>query len=353
MFDSRIGHYVSQLEYLSKELRLTDRYEQISLLVPSPNVYSYDSLRSFFETRLTFVPGLMGHLLKRVSMFRFCAVDTYGLSAQVQGNPCRMYSIARDWGVARTGFGAPCADWNQLVRDACGFAPEEKWVYIHCREDQPGFEDDHSQAFRTFDHATMHSTIVWLSGRGYRVVLQGFPQREYDHIDGLDVDRLAGFSFDLQVALLAGASAFLGSTSGLFHLASFFDVPCVLTNIIQADTGPLTARDWGISKRIFDTRLGRHLSVEETLNLEWLASFQDGVGSGCYEIVDNSGEEILSLCKEAFEVLGSYGCNQGSIATVYYQSLFTPRHAAFPYNANVGTDFMLANSDNFLFTEKG
>jgi len=263
-----------------------------------------------------------------------------------------MYSIARDWGVARTGLGATCFEWDHLVRDACGFAPDEKWVYIHCREELPGFVDDPSQAFRIFDHETMRSSIEWLSSRGYRAVLQGFSYCEYDHINAVYVDRLVDFSFDLQVALIAGAYSFVGSTAGLFHLASFFDVPCVLTNIIPADTGPLTARDWGISKRVFDTRLGRHLSIEETLNPEVLSSFQDRVGSGYYLIVDNTNEEILSLCKEAFEVPGSFGGGQATRATAYYRSLFTPWHAAFPYNSNVGTDFLSANSNVFLLKEE-
>jgi len=268
----------------------------------------------------------------------------------VRGNPCRMYAIARDWGPAREGLGAIDADRRYVARDICGFAPRETWVYVHCREERLGFGDDQSQAFRTFDRETMRLSIEWLSAQGYRIVLQGFRGDKYDHVDAVHVDSLAGWSFDLQMALVAGASAFIGSTSGLFHLASFFDVPCVLTNIVPADTGPLTTRDWGITKRVFDPRLGRYLSLEEMLDPETSSLVQDQVGSGLLDLVDNTGDEILSLCKEAFGVLGSsetQRCDHVSEATVYYRSLFTPRHAAFPYNANVGSQFLVDNSEVF------
>lgn len=284
-------------------------------------------------------------------MFRFCTVDTYGLTAQVQGNPCKMYSTARDWGVVRTGLGIKNEHWDRSVMDACGFSSGGKWVYIHCREERPGFVDDQLQAFRTYHHATMRASIDWIGSLGYRVVLQGFPPLEYQHTAGFSIDSHTGCSFDLQLALLAGASAFIGSTSGLFHLASFFDVPCILTNVVPADTGPLTARDWGISKRLFDTELSRHISVEEMLNLSWSSTILGGLRSGRYVLVDNTDEEILSLCKEAFEAIGSGLPYQSSRATVYYRSLFSPINAAYPYNANIGTDFLVANSQNFKSTE--
>lgn len=97
---------------------------------------------------------------------------------------------------------------------------------------------------------------------------------------------------------------FLGTTSGLFLVASNFGVPCSLTNYIPFGGIPWSKNDIYIPKLYWSTTEKRFLTFKETLIPPIRLSENNDVFRSCsIEIVDNTPEEINDIVLEMLERL--------------------------------------------------
>jgi putative glycosyltransferase (TIGR04372 family) len=149
------------------------------------------------------------------------------------------------------------------------------------------------------------------------------------------------------IYLPAKCKFFLGDTAGIFLVATIFGVPVACANFPFMEL--LTAYRKGdlfIPKKIWSIELKRFLTFGET--------FESGVGRYLHakeylraglEVVENTTQEILDLCREMNERLdGTYECSEEDEELQRrFHSLIRPHHYCYGTPARIGANFLREN----------
>src|SRR3990167_5776489 len=147
--------------------------------------------------------------------------------------------------------------------------PENAWfVCVHCREGgQLGLKQ--GQTHRDVDVSNYFLAMEEVTRRGGWVIRVGDAAMKpiLSMKNVIDYAHLSIKSDWMDVFLCASCTFFLGSNSGLSHLANVFGVASVITNI----AGPVSMvlpygpRDLGIPKLIYSSKEKRYLGFQEIL----------------------------------------------------------------------------------------
>ena len=185
--------------------------------------------------------------------------------------------------------------------------PEGAWfVCLHVREAGylPGATH---HAYRDASIDTYLEAVRLITDRGGWVVRIGDPtMKQLPPMERvIDYAHSAIRSDWMDVFLCAACRLFIGTTSGLFLVASVFGVPTVLTNFTPMGQRPFASRHRVIYKLYESSIEGRrYLTFAEVLGSavgRFLAS--EDYSNGGLEIVDNTPEEIRDVVLEMLEEL--------------------------------------------------
>jgi putative glycosyltransferase (TIGR04372 family) len=106
----------------------------------------------------------------------------------------------------------------------------------------------------------------------------------------------------MDVFLCAEARFFVGTSSGLTHVANLFGTPCALVNWCST-TLPCFPTDLFIPKMVLSKPLKRPLSFSEQFSEPYVSQLDTKLAEFGFAPQDNSPDEILELVKEMFETL--------------------------------------------------
>ena len=216
-----------------------------------------------------------------------------------------------------------------------GAYPEGDWNYHDFRDSD----------IKTYMEAARH---IALSGgfavrMGY-LVSEKLPELHEPRI----IDYPSQYRSDFgDIYLPAKCKFFLGDTAGIFMVATIFGVPVACANFSFLTL--LTAYREGdlfIPKKIWSIELKRFLTFGEILEngIGGYLDSKDYLESGL-EVVENTPQEILELCREMNERLdGTYEqSKEDEELQTRFHSLFKPHHHCYGTPARIGADFLREN----------
>lgn len=180
---------------------------------------------------------------------------------------------------------------------ALGLPPEAWYVCLHVREG--GYSNDETN-FRNSDIENYIESIKYITSQGGWVIRMGDPsmkklplmEQVIDYANGPEKNAL------LDIYLIEGCDFFIGTSSGMIHVAELFNKPMLFTNAVSYLSD--------LPQKIGDLIIFKHLkskSMKRVLSLrEWLDSCNEiettTWSSEDWEYIENSSAEILVATKQ-------------------------------------------------------
>jgi putative glycosyltransferase (TIGR04372 family) len=228
---------------------------------------------------------------------------------------------------------------------------KQPFVCIHSRDDRfhGTVEPQRNIPIENFSRACDYLTVAGITpikiGVDSRPVESGFANK-----CGL-VDYSSTFRSDmLDVWLIANAKFYLGSNSGLFYVANWFETPVGIVNYAGInESTPLREKDVYLPQKIWSRELRRLLRFSEIAQSDialrpW--------SKKCYERANlepltSTDEEVAELAVEMNErVDGKYSPTSEDLdLQVRFRRLFKPSQAPFYAPCSVGREFLRKNLD--------
>jgi putative glycosyltransferase (TIGR04372 family) len=224
--------------------------------------------------------------------------------------------------------------------------PEGAWfVGVHCRErGYAPYESIHN--FRDVDVANYLPAMRAIVERGGWCIRLGDPtMKPLPPLPGvIDYAHSPLRSDWMDVFLCAACRFFLGSSSGLYSVASVFGVPCAVANHAPLSVVlAFTAADIGIPKLCWTQREGRYLTFPELLdgplgNARYVHQF-DAAG---VTVVENSADDIRDLALEMLDVIEGRAVYTTDDERLQerLRGLLRPGHYTYGSQARMGRDFL-------------
>jgi putative glycosyltransferase (TIGR04372 family) len=180
--------------------------------------------------------------------------------------------------------------------------PKDAWfICIHVREGGYSPHDEKYHSFRNADIHSFVSTIDLIHRKGgYCIRMGDASMTRMPNIEGLIDYAHSDFRSDrMDVIICGGCRFFLGTASGLLHLASIFGVPVALTNLAPISMAlPSSSCDRSIFKLYASRDDGllkfNEIFANESSNYRHSEDFsKNGIS-----LIDNSSDEIEMICEE-------------------------------------------------------
>lgn len=223
--------------------------------------------------------------------------------------------------------------------------PEGAWfVCVHCRED--GYLGNVNQSLRNADIHNYLLAIETIVKRGGWVVRMGDPTMKalppMEHV--IDYAHLSIKSDWMDIFLCASCKFFLGSNSGLYHVANIFGVSAAIANCVRlAGVLPYGPMDMGIPKLIWSDKEGRYLSFKEVLGSPVSHFMFDHLFTQAGLLpVENTPEDIRDMAVEMLDKAEgrlSYTL-EDELLQERFKSLMNPTHYSYGAMSRVGRDFL-------------
>lgn len=172
------------------------------------------------------------------------------------------------------------------------------YVCIHIRSNGDEYEDTEIQKYRNTSLAKMKKSIDFIQSKGGSIILMGAKKRsEIVNFDNFFDYPSSGYKSELNdIALISGCSFFLGNSSGLFQVATFFEISCGLSNIVPLSVAPFSANDIYIYKHHYDNLNHKFLDFNEVKMLGYESERFRWHLQNRISLVENSSDEVESLC---------------------------------------------------------
>jgi putative glycosyltransferase (TIGR04372 family) len=183
------------------------------------------------------------------------------------------------------------------IRAKMGLAKEDWFVCLHVRE--AGFRGDFGRrAYRNSSISNYIPAIKAITEAGGWVVRMGdntmTPLPQMDHVIDYPFTQFKGDMMDIY--LISECKFYLATHSGIFSVATLFQKPVAITNMVAWTLGyPLKRGDQGILQHVYSRLQGRFLCIKEIFEGDWTTQDICGSLGQDYEMHENSPEEIKAL----------------------------------------------------------
>ena len=248
---------------------------------------------------------------------------------------------------------------GQYVLAEMGLGPDDKFICFHTRDTayldatdssnyqrKGGYHD-----YRDCGTSNYMLSAEYLANSGYaalrmgQVVEESLPVKRHRKIIDYTWDYRSDFA---DIYLIARCSFLLGNTSGLWVVATCFNTPIAIANVIPLVFVPKRPDGLFIPKKLWDTQRKKFLSFREILECgadEWIKS--DKYTEAGIEAIENTPEEILALSMEMHARLeGKWeATEEEEELQARYHALFSPEHRCYGFPSRIGTDFLMQNRE--------
>lgn len=352
----RIGHLAAEPDWLLKRLALEGQSAfRLIWLHASARRTANKALLDVWRQHVEIVTGGLRYYWLRIFRDYPELKINAGEGIVAISGPADYPKVLADWGNR-----SPLAkltqsqiDIGQQTLSQLGVPAECWFVCLHARE--PGYspEDEFIHAHRNADISTYAAAAAEIAARGGWVVRVGDPtmkplssiksdKENWPNTVDYACSDLRSEAADL--FLCAKARFFLGTTSGLTMVASIFDVPSVLVNMIPHGAGlGQSPKDISIMKllRRHDGNLVSFPEIyrSDISNHRAAALFE----ADNLQVVDNTPEEIRGVTVEMLDrVDGTLGPATAEDIHLQkkFKSLFGPEHYCYHSAGTVGRTFL-------------
>ncbi len=343
---SRIGHLTFDAEaYIKEKILNGGEYKKPLLLAPHGTVANSEFLK-YLEAYVRLVRNrFLCWLLRPLFTHPICSVNS---SRWGEGRETfKSYAIYAAWenaGYKPLSVILPehSVQGEKILRELG--VPENSWyVCIHNRESgYSGNTHDYDQEFRNGKISSYELAIEEVINRGGWCIRMGDPTMEpVLKRDGLiDYAHSPLRSEVMDIYLCATAKAFLGSSSGLALLATYFNVPVACANMIPLANSLMQGKS-NITIPKLVILGGEQVPFRKVLNLP-MGSFRtttEFIDSG-YQYQDNTQEEILDLLKELLGDIDIKNNENYNKIQNKFRSLIEPHHWCYHGTGRLGFKFL-------------
>lgn len=233
-----------------------------------------------------------------------------------------------------------------------GIGEDDWFVCLHVRDAaylnawRPQYKDLwKTRDFRNCDIETYFQAMEAITERGGYVLRMGSivekPLPESGNPKIIDYATRHRSDF-MDIYLPSKCRLFLCSDSGLFMVATAFDVPVALTNNIFLLGEPLCSHDLFIPKLVFDAETDALLHFKEALDMGFYTDSQPPPISERFSFRENQPEEIRDLALQALDRLsGKTPDPEGSrLSDVYREDFMSDIHG-YEHAGRMGSAFAL------------
>jgi len=230
-----------------------------------------------------------------------------------------------------------------------GIPPDAWFVCVHARESGYAPADDHLHAYRNARIADYVPAMAEIVRRGGWCVRMGDPTMErLAAMPGVvDYAHSPHRSDWLDVFLGASCRFFLGSSSGLFLVATAFGRPTALANLAPMGCAfPQGGAAIGIPKLV--RRGGTILPFRAVLGSDaGVLRYADAFAGRGLEHVDSTPDEIRDLAIEMLDRLDGRRADDAGDAErqARFRALFRPEHYSHGALSRVGSAFLRKHAD--------
>jgi putative glycosyltransferase (TIGR04372 family) len=291
----------SELEYFLKDTALNSKKNEYKYVLPLdinkiPNKYFIKFISKHF-----LIPNkFLNFFYRQLSHSKLVGIDATVYFKPSNGHK-KAYEISNLWGSRAPVFKHTVAENFEAksLLNKLGVKDSQKYIVVNSRTNL-GLYDDKIQGYRNCSLYNFHLAIQLFIDSNYDVVIAGnfdrsslkkLPKSIINYID-------SNLRSDMNdILLCSNATFFLGSSSGLFHIANSFHIPCGLSNMAPPSSTPLRGEDCFIPKLIFDKISGNILSLEDMYRYESNIFSKGEFSNSNYSIVENSPEDILILAE--------------------------------------------------------
>ncbi len=228
-----------------------------------------------------------------------------------------------------------------------GIGENDWFVCLHVREGGFKGEDPCRQAAI----ADYHRAIRTITARGGRVIRMGDPSmRPLEGIDGaVDYARSEIKSDWMDLFLCATCRFFIGTSSGLYHMADAFGRPFVQTNYLPTGTVFFGPRNLFVPKRLRSRSTGAELPLGEAMSVDPAGAGSSGIFRNALNLewINNTAEEIEEVVVEIMDRLdgrASYSAEEDARQAAFKQ-MTADRGTLlglqdFPVRCRIGQEFL-------------
>ena len=311
IFTDRIGHLAAEFDCFEKERRLGRLPPKRFWFVIAPanrvaNLY----LLNYWKPYVHVISHPLACTLLKILTWKGLMVHDISDYILSFGKSARYYEVNTAWEKRPPLLSLSEAD-RERMRDLLaelGIPAGAWYVCFHNRENGFSPQDEVIHSHRNTDIDNLISSMQFVVSQGGWCIRMGDPtMKRLPLIHGVvDYAHHPLRSEQADVLLCAGCRYFVGTSSGLFIVASVFGVPCALTNMIPAPTLGYSPSDIAIPKLLCRSSDHGTVSIPSVFKSP-LANFRlsnQFKQAGVIPLENTSGE-ILGLVQEMHGVVNN------------------------------------------------
>jgi len=340
-----IGHLCVEPDYYIKEEILGIRPKYKSIVLASRGTVVNKHLLNYwkqYDVKVIESPALC-FFLEPLSRNRFSGYNVHkytfsyrpafaDIQRKYQGRPPLLklteFDIKRGWNLLES-IGIPKNVW---------------FVCVHCRED--GYLGDVDQSNRSCDINNYLPAMEAVIRKGGWIIRMGDPKMKtiprMEHV--IDYAHLKIKSDWMDIFLPASCRFFLGSNSGLCHVADVFGVPGAIANYAPMSTSlSCGANDIGIPKLVWSIDKKCYLTFREVFDSP-ISNYRldSSFSKAGVRLIENSSEDIIGLVMEMLDRMEDKALysEEDEILQRRFKSLLNPSHYSYGAISRIGRDFL-------------
>jgi len=344
VYTKRIGHLSGNTDLFLRRLQigLADPNSLYILAGIDPvNRQLYEMLKR--ELLIIESPGLTRFLfyirpiIQRTRFWEFMKWEAPGYQEFNQGHASLTFEKeeeARGQGFLRS-LGIGDDDWFVCLhnRDAAyldNYMPEEKKLW-------------RTRDFRNCSINNYMDAAEYITSKGGYVLRMGaivqtpLPENRNPKIIDYASEHRTDF---LDIYLPSKCLFFLGCDSGIFVIATIFDVPVALANCNLIAYNPFRHNDLFLLTRLREKATGKFITYDKALELGYYKISKAAPVLPEYEVVENDAEQILEMTKQMLQQLdGKAPSNESFVANAIYRERYVSKVPYSDLAANLGAKF--------------
>jgi putative glycosyltransferase (TIGR04372 family) len=257
-------------------------------------------------------------------------------------------------GSASLYFTAEEEERGRIFLRSIGITEDDWFVCLHNRDAAylDAYMPENKTQWRTTDHRNSEienymKAAEYITSKGGYVLrmgaIVGQPLPEHNNPKIIDYASLHRSDF-LDIYLPSKCRFFLGCDSGIFVIATIFDVPVALANCNLIAHNPFRRSDLFLLTRLKDTATGKFVPYDKALEVGYYNIFYAKPRMPGYQIVENTPDEILALAQEMLDRLeGNPVSPEGHAANVKYRERYVSEFPYWQHSPDLCSKFVLNN----------
>lgn len=193
-----------------------------------------------------------------------------------------------------------CKDFKNFLNSQIG---QSKYIVIQIKE-----QKGNSTIIKT-DPKTYIKSIKFYQKKNYKVILAGRSEKmpnEFEELGVIDYSKYKKTSFQTDLNLVSGSELVISAASGFACIAQVYNKPNVYSNSWHIVLTPSSKYCVHLPYKFINKKTKLFVKYEEIINFYLFKCNQLFLGEDIYEVLPNTGQEILDASLEAMSLKKEY-----------------------------------------------